>query len=149
MNIRLLDFDVKEDERGSLIALEGTKEIPFEIRRIYYIFGASDQVRRGDHAHKELQQILIALAGSCTVSVTDGCTKEEIPLPSRTQGLFIGRMVWRELHDFSPDCVLLVLASDYYNKNDYISSYEDFLKMVEKRGDHHQQTCCDPNGSDR
>jgi dTDP-4-dehydrorhamnose 3,5-epimerase-like enzyme len=125
-----INFETKGDKRGSLISLEENKNIPFDIKRVYYIFGTKPKVRRGFHAHKKLQQILIVISGSCKILLDNGKSKESILLNSPSKGLLIKEMIWREMYDFSPDCVLLVLASDFYNESDYIRKYEDFIKDI-------------------
>lgn len=129
--INLIEFPILGDERGSLISLEAMKNIPFEIKRVYYIFDANDQPR-GFHAHKELQQVIIAVAGKCKIVLDNGSSKEEIWLDSPDKGLLIQNNLWREMHDFSSDCVLLVLASEHYDESDYIRNYEEFLLEVNK-----------------
>ncbi len=119
------------DERGSLVALEAAKTIPFDIQRVYYLFDTKPGVSRGFHAHKKLQQVAVCVTGQCRMVLDDGKERKEVWLDSPTQGLLISNMVWREMHDFSPDCVLLVLASEHYDEADYIRSYEDFLGMIE------------------
>lgn len=126
----LINFESLGDERGALVALEGNKNIPFDIKRIYYIFNTTAGVARGFHAHKALQQVAICLKGSCKFILTDGKKREEILLNKPDQGLVIGNMVWREMHDFSDDCVLLVLASEHYDESDYIRNYSDFIGIV-------------------
>ncbi len=129
----MLEFDIKGDERGYLIAIESLKNIPFIIKRVYYIFGTKPNVRRGFHAHKNLKQMLIAVAGSCKILLDDGKNnKQELLLNSPNQALLIEDMIWHEMFDFSSDCVLLVLASDYYNESDYIRNYQDFLNYVNR-----------------
>lgn len=128
--VSLINFPVKGDERGSLIALEANDTIPFEIKRVYYIFDTKEGVARGFHAHKNLKQVLIAVSGFCTILLDDSTKKEEIVLNSSAQGLLIDSFIWREMYNFSKDCVLLVLASDHYNESDYIRNYDDFRKMV-------------------
>lgn len=130
MNIDLINFNLKGDQRGSLIALEEGKEIPFEIKRVYYIFDTKDGVRRGYHAHKNLSQILVCVKGSCKVLLDDGKSKEEVLLSSPSLGLLIKDLVWREMFDFSSDCVLMVLADKHYDEKDYVRSYDDFLKLI-------------------
>lgn len=126
----MVDFQVLGDDRGSLVALESGKEVPFSIKRIYYIFGTSQGVARGFHAHRALKQIAVCVSGSCRFVLDDGKQKEEVILDSPNQGLLIKYMIWHEMYDFSEDCVLMVLASEYYDESDYIRSYEDFLKAV-------------------
>ena len=118
------------DERGSLIALEGGITVPFEIRRVYYIFGTQQGVARGFHAHKQLQQLVVCITGKCRMIFDDGHKREEIWLDSPSEGLVIDKMIWREMHDFSADCVLLVLASEHYDENDYIRSYAAFAGHI-------------------
>ena len=126
----MLKFDIKGDERGSLIALESLKNIPFEIKRVYYIFGNKNNVQRGFHAHKNLQQVLIAVSGSCKILLDSGQNREEILLDSPKKGLLIKNFMWREMFDFSADCVLLVLASEHYDEKDYIRDYNQFLNTI-------------------
>ncbi|EGQ7695874.1 WxcM-like domain-containing protein [Vibrio vulnificus] len=130
--IEWIDFPAIGDERGNLIALEGMKDIPFEIKRIYYIFDTKQGVVRGLHAHRALKQVAIALKGSCRFLLDDGITKEEIILDCPTKGILIDSCLWREMHDFSKDCVLMVLASEHYDESDYIRDYQNFLKEIEK-----------------
>lgn len=118
------------DERGSLVALEAGKSVPFEIKRVYYLFATKDGVSRGFHAHKKLQQIAVCVTGKCRMVLDDGHTREEAWLDSPTKGLVINDLIWREIHDFSSDCVMLVLASEHYDEKDYIRIYDDFLQAV-------------------
>lgn len=124
--IKLINFTPLGDHRGSLVALESNKNVPFDIKRIYYIFGTISDVARGFHAHRELQQVAVCVSGKCRMVLDNGVQREEVWLDSPTKGLLIGNLIWREMHDFSPDCVLLVIASDYFNELDYIRHYEDF-----------------------
>lgn len=126
----IINFDIKGDERGRLVSLEQMKNIPFEMKRLYYIFDTKEYFPRGFHAHKNLLQVMVCVKGSCKVIIDDGKVKSTYTLNSPNQGLFVGRYLWREMHEFSDDCVLLVLASDYYNEEDYIRDYNDFLKQA-------------------
>jgi dTDP-4-dehydrorhamnose 3,5-epimerase-like enzyme len=130
--INWIDFQSLGDQRGSLVAVEigMEKAVPFEIKRVYYIYHTAKGVSRGYHAHKNLKQVAICLAGRCRMVLDDGTSHEEVWLDSPTKGLVIEDRTWREMHDFSEDCVLLVLASEHYDESDYIRSYEDFLKQV-------------------
>lgn len=132
--INWISFPVMGDERGSLVALESNISVPFTIKRVYYIFGTKNGVSRGFHAHKNLKQIAVCVTGKCRFVLDNGQNKQEVWLDSSTKGLFIDDMVWREMHDFSEDCVLLVLASEYYDESDYIRVYDDFLKQVNCNG---------------
>jgi len=128
---QLLKFKACGDNKGWLISLESSKNIPFEIKRVFYIFSTQSDVVRGKHALKKGNQILISICGSCKVSVDDGENKEIFNLNNNKTGLLINNMVWREMFDFSDDCVLLVLSDHYYNEDDYINSYKEFLKALE------------------
>lgn len=128
--IKLIDFPPLGDERGSLVALESRQSIPFDIKRVYYIFGTQKGVSRGFHAHQELKQVAVCVTGRCRMVLDNGKQREEVWLDSATKGILIEDMVWREMHDFSEDCVLLVLASEHYDEADYIRDYVDFLKVV-------------------
>lgn len=130
--IKWVDFQSLGDERGSLVAVEigMDKAVPFDIRRVYYIYRTAEGVSRGYHAHKKLKQVAICVAGKCRMVLDDGQSREEVWLECPTKGLIIEHMVWREMHDFSPDCVLLVLASEHYDESDYIRGYEDFVRQA-------------------
>ena len=126
----LIHLPVLGDDRGSLIALEGNKNIPFDIKRIYYIYGTKTGVSRGFHAHKALKQVAIAVSGSCRFILDDGIEREDILLNDPAQGLLIGSFMWREMHDFSDDCVLMVLANQLYDEDDYIRNYDEFISLT-------------------
>lgn len=127
--INLIDFTPLGDGRGSLVSLEGNKSIPFDIKRVYYIYGTQKDVVRGFHAHKHLTQVAVCITGKCRMILDDGNVKEDVWLDSATKGIMIEDMIWREMHDFSDDCVLLVLASEHYDESDYIRDYSKFLKI--------------------
>ena len=129
MQVKLIPLQTHGDERGSLIALERDKNIPFEIRRVYYLFNTGSDVRRGFHAHKNLTQVVIAVRGSCRFLLDNGKERISLLLDNPAEGLLIDSCVWREMHDFSEDCVLLVLASEHYDESDYIRDYQDFLNF--------------------
>ena len=128
--INWIDFPPLGDDRGSLVALEAEMTIPFAIKRVYYIFGTQQGVARGFHAHKNLQQVAICVTGSCRMVLDDGRISKEVWLDSPAKGLMISPMVWHEMHDFSENCVLLVLASEHYDENDYIRDYDEFIAEV-------------------
>ncbi len=130
MNYRLIDLKVHGDERGKLISLEGMKNIPFEIKRVYWIFDTLPSQDRGMHAHKKMEQIIVAMDGACQFVLDDGKTREKVWLNRPDQGLYIGRNMWREMKNFSYGCKLMVLANDYYEEKEYIRDYNDFLKEV-------------------
>lgn len=130
LNMPLISFQKMGDERGSLISLEQNKNIPFDIKRIYYIFDTQSGLSRGFHAHYNLEQVAICMKGSVTFLIDDGTTKERVTLSSPDVGLHIKGLKWREMHDFSEDCVLMVVASELYDEADYIRDYDTFLKEV-------------------
>lgn len=131
-----VDFQQHGDSRGQLVALEIGKEknIPFDIQRVYYIYNTGGGVSRGYHAHRNLNQVVICLSGSCVMVLDDGFDRKEILMQDPTRGLLIESFVWREMHHFSENCVLLVLASEHYDSNDYIRDYSYFKKEVMQRG---------------
>ena len=130
--IQWTHFPPLGDDRGSLVALEGEKTVPFTIQRVYYLFGTKLGVSRGFHAHKKLQQVAVCVTGRCRMVLDDGQKREEVWLDSSIKGVSLPPMVWHEMHDFSPDCVLLVLASEHYDEADYIRDYDDFLRFSKK-----------------
>ena len=130
MNCKILNFNIKSDDRGSLIALENLKNIPFEIKRVYYIFDTKPEFDRGGHAHTNLEQVLIMMDGACEVVLDNGRRIQSVLLNRPNSGLYIGKNMWREMRNFSYGAKLLVLASDFYNENEYIRDYDEFLRMV-------------------
>lgn len=128
--VRWAEFPALGDDRGALVSIEGAKTISFDIKRVYYIYGTKAGVVRGYHAHKALEQIAVCVSGQCKMLLDDGKNKEEIWLNSPEKGIYIGSMIWREMHAFSADCVLLVLASEHYDEADYIRDYDEFLAQV-------------------
>jgi len=131
-NSKLINFKTLGDERGSLIAIEEGYNAPFDIKRVYYIFDTKKDVIRGYHAHVNLKQIAIAVKGNCTFIIDDGKKRENILLNNPNQGLLIEGLIWREMKDFSDDCVLVVLASEHYDESDYIRDYQKFIDKVIK-----------------
>ena len=131
--IETLNFKSLGDHRGSLVALEGGKSVPFDIKRIYYIFDTKEDVSRGFHAHKNLKQVAVCVTGSCRFVLDNGKIKEEIILDDSTKGLLITGLVWREIYDFSSNCVLMVLASEHYDESDYIRDYDSFLGVINEK----------------
>lgn len=133
-NCRIINFKkIGNSNVGFLIALEENREIPFNIKRIYYVYTVPKEIKRGFHAHKRLEQVLICMNGSVKIKVDDGNGKRIFELNDLSKGLYIGPGIWREMHDFNQNAVLLVLASDYYNENDYIRDYETFKKIIVER----------------
>jgi len=128
--INLVSFNILGDERGSLISLEENQNIPFVMKRVYYIFGTDSDTPRGFHAHKELRQMAICVKGQCDITMDDGKSKATVTLDTPNTGLLIDVMQWHVMDKFSSDCVLMVVASDHYDEADYIRNYNDFIKEI-------------------
>lgn len=124
-----INFKEMGDDRGFLVAMEGGNQIPFDIKRVFYVYGSEGDVIRGCHANRNTQFVLISVNGSCAITVKDAKTEKytEVILDSPTKGLYLNRMVWKEMHNFSTDAVLLVLCSEYYDKNEYIHDFDEYL----------------------
>lgn len=118
------------DNRGNLTFIENSRHIPFDIKRVYYLYDVPGGETRGGHAHKQLRQYIIAASGSFDVVLDDGKTKTKFSLNRSYYGLYIPTMTWRELENFSSGSVCLVLASEYYDPSDYYYSYDEFIKAV-------------------
>lgn len=131
--IKLIPIAALGDERGSLVSMEANKNIPFDIKRVYCLFDTGEDVSRGFHAHKELKQVVVCLSGSCRFVLDDGEKREDILLDRPTAGLVVEGLIWREMHDFSPNSVLMVLADQHYDESDYIRSYDEFLEVVDAK----------------
>ena len=131
MKNEIREFKILGDYRGQLIALEENKDIPFNIRRVFYIYGTQDGVTRGNHSHYKTKQFLVAVNGSCKITLDNGKTKETFDLNKPNLGLFQDALIWGTMHDFSSDCVLMVLADKYYDESDYIQEYNKFLEEVQ------------------
>jgi len=129
---RLLSFNIVHDLRGNLVPIQSHSDVPFEIRRIYTIYEVPSGVERGGHAHKELTQLIMAVAGSFSVRLDDGTKKSTFHLSSPTEGLLLPRLIWREMFAFSPGAVCLVLASELYAAEDYVRDYGEFQELVKK-----------------
>lgn len=130
--IRILDFPDLGDERGNLVVAEGGSAIPFEIKRIFYIYGSDAEVVRGKHANRKSEFVMINVSGTSKVLIDNGYDSQIIELNRPRMGLYLKSMVWKEMYDFSPDSVLLVLSNEHYDPEEYIRNYDDYLKMVRK-----------------
>lgn len=126
----MAEHPILGDHRGKLVAIEGQQDIPFNVKRVFYIFGTQPHLPRGQHSHYKTQQYLIAISGSCKVTLDDGKQKITHHLNQPNTGLFQDALVWGVMHEFSADCILLVLASEHYDEADYIRDYNHFLTMV-------------------
>ncbi|MEH2951672.1 FdtA/QdtA family cupin domain-containing protein [Candidatus Merdisoma sp. JLR.KK011] len=129
-NVRMLEFNSIGDERGKLVVCEGEGDIPFALKRVFYIYGSSNSVVRGNHANRKSEFVLINVSGSSKVKIKDGKGNEMIYLLNRPHtGIYIPAMVWKEMYDFSADSVLLCLSSEHYNQDDYIRDYGDYMRQ--------------------
>jgi dTDP-4-dehydrorhamnose 3,5-epimerase-like enzyme len=127
---QILEFPRIQDPRGTLTPIENNRQIPFEIERVYYLYDVSGGASRAGHSHKQLRQVLIAISGSFDVHVDDGHERRVIHLNRPHQGLYIPRMIWREIDNFSSNAVCIALASLPYDESDYYRHYEDFARAV-------------------
>ena len=128
---KMLEFSQKGDDRGHLVIVEGGQDIPFDVKRIFYIYGSDPDVVRGQHANRESEFVLINVAGTSKVKVKDGKGNETIYSLNRPHtGIYLPKMVWKDMYEFSEDSVLLVLASTHYNAEEYIRDYDEFVKIV-------------------
>ena len=129
---RILQFDDLGDERGKLVVIEGGESIPFEVKRVFYIYDSDASVIRGQHANVESEFVLINVAGQSKVRLTDGLEEFIVELNRPMMGVYIPRLIWKDMYDLSPDSVLLVLASTHYDGKEYVRNYEDYLKKMEE-----------------
>ena len=132
MQIKMLTFDIKGDELGYLVSLQSNKNIPFEIKRTYFVYDISMDDTRGKHAHRKLRQVLICAKGRCKVRFDDNNEKKTVELDGPGKGVVIEPMIWHEMYDFSPDCLLIGLANDFYDESDYIRNYEEYRRARRK-----------------
>lgn len=133
--VRMLEFPQKGDAKGYLVIVEGMKDIPFEIKRIFYIYGSDSTVIRGQHANKRTEFILINVSGQSKVKVKDGRGKEAVFLLDRPHmGIYLPKLVWKDMYDFSADSIILCLASEHYDPEEYIRDYDIFVEYVSEKG---------------
>lgn len=132
MKNKIINFKVMGDERGSLIALEENNNVPFDVKRVFYIYGTQSGISRGQHSHYKAKQLLIAVNGRCKVTLDNGTKKETYTLNKPNVGLLQDALIWGEMHNFSDDCILMVLSDMYYDDNDYIRDHNAFLIEVNK-----------------
>lgn len=126
----ILNFGDCGDERGKLVVIEGGQSVPFEIKRVFYIYDSDDSVVRGQHANRESEFVLVNVAGTSKVRITDGKEEFVVELNKPMMGVYIPKMIWKDMYDFSSDSVLLVLASTHYNGQEYIRDYDEYLKEM-------------------
>lgn len=125
--VRLIELPVVSDPRGDLTFVEGSRHVPFDIKRVYYLYNVPVDSERGGHAHRELEQVIFALSGSFRITVDNGQRKQEFWLRDPRKGLYINRLIWREMDFFSQGAVCMVLASQFYDEADYYRDYDQFL----------------------
>ena len=131
MSYELKEFTIHGDEMGSLIVVEAMKDIPFMIKRVYYVYSTARHAIRGRHSHKKLEQVIFCPMGSCDFILDDGKERVTIPMNEPNKGLYIKGNIWREFTNFSEDCVVMVLASEPYDEGDYIRDYNEFCRICE------------------
>lgn len=129
-SVKLIELPVITDPRGDLTFVEGNRHLPFTIRRVYYLYNVPVDAVRGGHAHRDLEQVIFALSGSFRMKVDDGKNKAEFTLRDPRKGLYINRLIWREMDSFSQGAVCMVLASLPYDEADYFRDYDDFINAV-------------------
>lgn len=134
MDYQLINFNFFNDKDSVLVALQNNVNCPFEIKRVFYIFDVPSNGVRGNHANRDSAFLFIALSGSCKIKVDDAKTQETFTLNNPKQGLYLGKMLWKQMYDFSKDCVLLVLSNCYYNQQEYINHYDEFLQLSKGGG---------------
>lgn len=129
--VQTLEFPERGDERGNLVIVEGNQDIPFEIKRIFYIYGSDPDIVRGQHANRNTEFVLVNVSGTSKVKVKDGKGNEKIYSLDRPRtGIYLPKMIWKDMYEFSADSVLLVIASEHYDETEYIRNYDDFVKLV-------------------
>lgn len=126
----LVKFNSLGDVRGELVSMENNKEIPFEIKRVYLLMKSNPNLKRGFHAHLKLRQVLVCISGSCKITLDNGKNRETRVLNNYLEGIKVDHFLWREIFDFSNDCILMVLASELYDETDYIRDYNEFKRII-------------------
>ncbi len=127
-NVKFFNLKTIVEEDGNLVPIESNIDVPFSIKRVFYVYGVKDQKNRGEHSHRKTEQIIICLNGKLEVLCDDGVNKKKYLLESPQQALYIPSMIWDEQNYLTNDTVMLVLCNNHYNINDYVDSYDDFLK---------------------
>lgn len=131
--VKMIDFQQRGDERGHLVVVEENQDIPFELKRIFYMYGSDESVVRGQHANRKTEFVLINVAGSSKVLVKDGLGNEELyVLDKAHSGIYIPKMIWKDMYDFSSDSILLVLASEHYDNSEYIRDYDEYKRVMKR-----------------
>ena len=129
---KILEFSELGDERGNLVVIEGNQDIPFEIKRVFYMYGTDKEMIRGSHANRKSDFVLINVAGKTKVRIDDGFSSVEVELNKPRMGIYIPAMLWKDMYDFSEDSVLLVLSNEHYDSTEYIRDYDEYKEMIRK-----------------
>lgn len=132
--IKEIDLQFNGDDRGNLVVIEGSEHIPFDIKRMFYIYGVNDNKSRGNHANIDSEFVMVALSGSVKVSIDDGKEKYECILNNPKKGLYLPKLTWKSMSEFSDNAILLVISNTHYNKEEYINNYDEFIDYVNTRG---------------
>lgn len=133
MDYELIDLQSFGDERGSLIAFEKNSNVPFDVKRVFYIFDTKGDIARGCHANKKSKFLLVVINGSCRVKIDNGKEQTDVLLNNPNKALFLNTLVWKEMYEFSYNSVLMVLANEYYDESEYIRNYDEFLDKVNNK----------------
>ena len=131
-HFKVFEFNEMGDERGNLVVIEGNEDVPFEIKRIFYMYGTDGTWIRGQHANRKSDFVLVNVAGTSRVKIDDGFSTAVIELNKPRMGIYIPKMIWKEMYDFSRDSVMLVLSSQHYDADEYIRNYDDYLRAIKK-----------------
>ncbi|MBP3352097.1 MAG: FdtA/QdtA family cupin domain-containing protein [Lachnospiraceae bacterium] len=137
---KIVEFADLGDERGNLVVIEGEgQDIPFDIKRVFYIYGSDSEVVRGQHANRETEFLMVNVGGTSKVRIDNGYEQEIVELNRPGMGLYLPTMLWKDMYDFSPDSILLVLASKHYDAKEYIRDYNDYLEEIKKEKRNHYE----------
>jgi dTDP-4-dehydrorhamnose 3,5-epimerase-like enzyme len=131
MHPTLIKLPVHSSAQGVLVAIEGRREVPFDIQRVYFIYGVGEAEVRGAHGHRKTRQMAVCVHGRCTILLDDGLDREIVEMDSPDKGLLLEALVWHEMYNFSEDCVMMVLANELYDESDYIRNYAMFRSVVD------------------
>lgn len=130
---KIIEFVEHGDERGNLVVIEGNQDIPFEIKRVFYMYGTDNTMIRGSHANRKSEFVLINVSGKTKIKVDDGFSSAIIELDKPRMGIYIPAMLWKDMYDFTQDSVLLVLSNEHYDGSEYIRNYDEYLKEVNSK----------------
>lgn len=129
---KIIELPEMGDERGNLVVIEGNRDIPFKIKRVFYMYGTDSNMIRGSHANRKSEFVLINVAGRTKIKLDDGFSSAIVELNKPRMGIYIPKMLWKDMYDFSPDSVLLVLSNEHYDSSEYIRDYEKYKEELKK-----------------